>query len=200
MATRKLTYLGLLIFIVIIASLVWINISYISSYIFPPSVKEMRENFSVSITTPSVYIDSIKSQSLCLRFYIKVNVPGYLGNIFLATGAIPLGANPCTYLPSSFSPNITPPAVYSGFSSKTFVVMLLNSTVYTENKTFIVSLDAVSTPNDNWVFLSQGFNLKETPVVWIMVFEDHHIYRLGVIEFVRVGEGLLYLPKIVERC
>jgi len=32
-----------------------------------------------------------------------------------------------------------------------------------------------------------------------MVFEDHHVYRIGVIEFERFGECLLYMPKI-ERC
>lgn len=190
MSTRKLTYLGLLILIVIIASLVWINISYISSYIFPPSVKEMRENFSVSITTPSVYVVSVKPQSLCLRFYIKVNVPGYLGNIFLATGAIPLGANPCTYLPPSLSPTHMP---YGA-------VELLNVTVYAENETFKISASIAVVSNGHGAILSQGFNITENPVVWIMILKDHHIYRLGVIEFVRVGEGLLYLPKIVERC
>ncbi|WP_048050155.1 hypothetical protein [Saccharolobus islandicus] len=196
MAMGKLTYLAIIISIIVIASLVWVN--FFPS-IFPPSIKEMRNTFTASVTTPRVNACGVNSTSFNLCFSIKVTIPDYSGRVLLATGVIPLGANPCTYLPSSFSPNITPPVVYSGFSSKTFVVMLLNSTVYTENKTFIVSLDAVSTPNDNWVFLSQGFNLKETPVVWIMVFEDHHVYRIGVIEFERVGEGLLYMPKI-ERC
>ncbi|QIW25315.1 hypothetical protein EWF20_04775 [Sulfolobus sp. S-194] len=159
----------------------------------------MRNIFTASITTPKVNVYGVNSTSFSLCFSIKVSIPDYSGRVLLATGAIPLGANPCTYLPPSFSPNITPPAIYSSFSAKTFWVMFLNSTVYTENKTFRVSLDAMSTPNNNWVRLSQGFNLNETPVVWIMVFENHHIYRIGIIEFERIGDGLLYMPKI-KRC
>ena len=188
---RKLTYITVII--VIVALLFLINFTSL----FPPSIKEMRNNFTVSVTTPNVYV--INNNTLSLSFSIKVSIPDYSGRVLLASGIIPLGADPCTYLPPSFLPNSTPPAIYSSFSAKTFWVMLLNSTVYAENKTFRVSLDAISTPNNNWVFLTQGFNLDETPIVWIMVFENHHIYRIGVIEFERVGEGLLYMPKI-ERC
>ncbi|BFI74919.1 hypothetical protein YN1HA_10170 [Sulfurisphaera ohwakuensis] len=195
MTMGKLTYVVIIISVIVIVSLFWINFPSI----FPPSIKEMRNTFSASVTTPKVNVNGINSTTFSLSFSIKVSIPDYSGRVFLASGVIPLGANPCSYLPQSFLPNITPPAIYSSFFAKTFWVMLLNSTIYTENKTFRVSLDAVSTPNNNWVFLSQGFNLNETPVVWIIVFENHHAYRIGVIEFERVGEGLLYIPKI-ERC
>ncbi|BBD73341.1 hypothetical protein HS1genome_1730 [Sulfodiicoccus acidiphilus] len=198
--TRKSTYLALLTLAAVY--LVWASVPSLSS----PTVEEMANTFTASVTTPhvcvynvsDVHTNDISGTSLGLRYSVKVTIPHYSGRVFLAAGEVPLGANPCTYLPSSFSPGHVPPAVYSGWSSRTYVVTFLNSTVYAGNQTFRASFDAVSTPNGDWVVMEQTFDPSETPVLWIVVIVNGHAYRIGTIEFVRVGEGLLYLPKVMR--
>ncbi|MBB5254398.1 hypothetical protein [Sulfurisphaera ohwakuensis] len=86
----KLTYVVIIISVIVIVSLFWINFPSI----FPPSIKEMRNTFSASVTTPTVNVNGINSTTFSLSFSIKVSIPDYSGRVFLASGVIPLGANP----------------------------------------------------------------------------------------------------------